>query len=119
MSISKKVSCLYDMNSLKMINSLKRLKHQQLHFQNRDYLSYGVDSSTGSNFLSDLTDSISKYLAVFGLDDGLYRGAEDSNTVFFKDTHFLQLNTTVQSCLPSESQQHTVRPLRAYYLTQI
>ncbi len=56
-----------------------------------------------------LIQTLHEELAVFGVDDGLYRSAEHLHVVFLKNLVAIQLHTAVQRRLSTEGQQYAVR----------
>ena len=56
----------------------------------------------------NLIQSLHKQLAVFGIDDGLYGGAQHFHTVFFQHTALKKFDTAVQRRLSAKAKQNTV-----------
>ena len=57
---------------------------------------------------ANLVEALHKEVAVLGIDDGLYGGAQHLDAVLLKNTLLVEFNATVQGCLSTEREQDAV-----------
>lgn len=75
------------------------------------YLFHRVSRTAWSNFLPDLLHPLCKYLPVLRVYDGFHRSPKYLDLVLVQDPRFLELDSTVETGLTSESEQDAIRPL--------